>query len=926
MPAFFKQNKPQSPFQVRLEGNDPCAGRIQIFYDGQWGHVCSYSWDQPDAEVVCRQLGCGAAVFAPHYIHSESLPEDQILTVVKCYGNETNLRQCDSRTRDEIVCQHKWDAGVICASAVNISLASGASPCAGRMLIKTSSGTATFRDEVVKTPLANVVCTQLGCGSVVSVKTDAYFGIQNVNLWVFPIYCNGNESHFLHCFVFATNVTHSNEKPEKLSAGMVCSAHVEPRLVSSKDPCAGRMEVQFGETWGTFCDFNWDIEDANVVCHQLQCGVAVSTRTGVYGEGSGPVWNRQFECNGRDGPRLVGGSSRCSGRVEVLHKNVWGTLCDKNLDLKAANVICRHLLCGEAISTPSEAYFGEGMGQVWKDTFLCNGNESRLEQCVVSWDKAPCDHRNDASIICSDADWQLQLKGGESHCEGTVQVMLNGTWRQILDSEWDLQDASVVCAQLNCGQAVIPQSISRYISGSGPVILTDINCAGDELSLQNCSFLVMSEHFNISGGVGVLCSEHNKVRLAGHSSQCAGRVEVYYNATWGTVCSNSWELTDAQVVCRQLGCGNAVRTAVSAEFGKSSGPVLLDEVKCWGNESAIWKCPSRSWGENKCQHKDDAGVVCSEFKELRLHSSEYVCAGNLEIFYNGTWGDVCSNGMDSTAVNIICQQLGCGESGLLEEGQSDGARNNVKWLDGVTCHGHEAVLWQCSSIPWGENRCQNGEEARIQCSGATGRSPMTASPESVPMAASAQLETCAGDQSKWLLPFGVTCLTLGLCLCAVSSVLFIKTYANIKKQGYHNTYYNEAVYELIELKTKVNLDENFSTSNGDSTGENQNVETPEEQLNMEIEYDDTEGQDYISVKGDDDRDSTAENQNVETPEEQLNMEIEYDDTEGQDYISMKGDDEEPLTAGYDDVEPFDSDHMEELSTFYDDVDVEDYNK
>ncbi|KAG2458026.1 DMBT1 protein, partial [Polypterus senegalus] len=578
---YANKKEINGPFQVRLEGNDPCAGRIQIFYDGQWGHVCSYSWDQPDAEVVCRQLGCGAAVFAPHYIHSESLPEDQILTVVKCYGNETNLRQCDSRTRDEIVCQHKWDAGVICASAVNISLASGASPCAGRMLIKTSSGTATFRDEVVKTPLANVVCTQLG-------------------------------------------------------------SHVEPRLVSSKDPCAGRMEVQFGETWGTFCDFNWDIEDANVVCHQLQCGVAVSTRTGVYGEGSGPVWNRQFECNGnesilfecpqsapkavncthrndvgvicsgRDGPRLVGGSSRCSGRVEVLHKNVWGTLCDKNLDLKAANVICRHLLCGEAISTPSEAYFGEGMGQVWKDTFLCNGNESRLEQCVVSWDKAPCDHRNDASIICSDADWQLQLKGGESHCEGTVQVMLNGTWRQILDSEWDLQDASVVCAQLNCGQAVIPQSISRYISGSGPVILTDINCAGDELSLQNCSFLVMSEHFNISGGVGVLCSEHNKVRLAGHSSQCAGRVEVYYNATWGTVCSNSWELTDAQVVCRQLGCGNAVRTAVSAEFGKSSGPVLLDEVKCWGNESAIWKCPSRSWGENKCQHKDDAGVVCSE--------------------------------------------------------------------------------------------------------------------------------------------------------------------------------------------------------------------------------------------------------------------------------------------------------------------------
>uniref|UniRef100_A0A8C4SKS1 Soluble scavenger receptor cysteine-rich domain-containing protein SSC5D n=1 Tax=Erpetoichthys calabaricus TaxID=27687 RepID=A0A8C4SKS1_ERPCA len=633
------------------EESTHCAGRVQIFYDGQWGHVCSYSWDLPDAEVVCRQLGCGTAVSAPHHIHPENLPDDRLLTGVKCHGNETELGECDSRTWDQMLCQHVWDAGVICAD-IKMQLISVSSTCTGRVEIYYRRRWGTVCSTGLGMSEAHLICKQMNCGEA---ETLTRFHVPPIDLpiWKDRIRCSGNETFLWEC---------------------------------PSDP------------WGQHdCDH---MMDTKIVCRQM--------------------W--------------------CSGRVEILHDNTWGTLCDKNLDLQAADVICRHLYCGAAVSTPSGAYFGKGKGPIWRDNFQCNGNESRLGECAVSWDKASCDHSNDASIICSDADLQVQLKGGESRCEGTVQVMLNGTWRQILYPEWDVQDASVVCAQLNCGEALKVQNISGYISGSGPVILTDINCAGDELSLQNCSVSVISELFNISGGVGVLCSGTErflasvtsltsklkkyhqialvvsfKVRLAGHSSQCAGRVEVYYNATWGTVSSNSWDLTDAQVVCRQLGCGNAVRTAVSAEFGKSSGPVWIDEVECRGDELALWKCPSLVWQENNYQHKEDAGVVCSEFKELRLVSAEYICAGKLEIFYNGTWGDVCSNRMDSTTVNIICQQLGCGDSGLLEEGKYDGASNKVKWLDGVTCYGHELVLWQCSSLPWGENWCQNGDEARIQC-------------------------------------------------------------------------------------------------------------------------------------------------------------------------------------------------------------------
>ena len=49
------------------------------------------------------------------------------------------------------------------------------------------------------------------------------------------------------------------------------------------------------------------------------------------------------------------------------------------------------------------------------------------------------------------------------------------------------------------------------------------------------------------------CNTHGAVRLRGRSSQYYGRVEICVNGVWGTVCDDSWDSTDAGVVCKQLG-------------------------------------------------------------------------------------------------------------------------------------------------------------------------------------------------------------------------------------------------------------------------------------------------------------------------------------------------------------------------------------
>ena len=88
------------------------------------------------------------------------------------------------------------------------------------------------------------------------------------------------------------------------------------------------------------------------------------------------------------------------------------------------------------------------------------------------------------------------------------------------------------------------------------------------------------------------------IRLVdGYSSdELDGRVEIYYNGQWGTVCDDSWDDDDARVVCRQLGySGNVGAARSGGTYGQGSGPVYLSNVDCWGYESKLTDCSNTGW-------------------------------------------------------------------------------------------------------------------------------------------------------------------------------------------------------------------------------------------------------------------------------------------------------------------------------------------
>ncbi|NXU54607.1 NETR protein, partial [Turnix velox] len=160
-----------------------------------------------------------------------------------------------------------------------------------------------------------------------------------------------------------------------------------------------------------------------------------------------------------------------------------------------------------------------------------------------------------------------------------------------------------------------------------------------------------------------------------------GRVEVYHDGKWGTICDDQWDDRDAEVVCRQLGLSGNPKALSWAQYGQGSGPILLDEVECSGNELSLDQCKKSEWGQQNCDHIEDAGVSCNPFTgtdlsdgvslwstdlssptlaegTVRLAGGHSPTEGRVEVYYSGDWGTVCDDGWTDLNAQVVCRQLG----------------------------------------------------------------------------------------------------------------------------------------------------------------------------------------------------------------------------------------------------------------------------
>ncbi|CAH3132158.1 unnamed protein product, partial [Porites lobata] len=209
---------------------------------------------------------------------------------------------------------------------------------------------------------------------------------------------------------------------------------------------------------------------------------------------------------------------------------------------------------------------------------------------------------------------KVRLAGSNSSTQGRVELSINDVWGTICDDKWTLKSATVICLMLGLPEAVAAPGNSGFGAGFGKIWLDEVTCDGNEMSILNCRHLGLgvSTICDHSEDAGVICGNITdfNVRLMDGATPNEGRVEVAVNGVWGTICDDYWSIEDAQVVCRMLGLPQATAATKGRSFGSGIGPILMDDVKCIGNESSLLLCNKADLGVKDCAHLEDSGVVC----------------------------------------------------------------------------------------------------------------------------------------------------------------------------------------------------------------------------------------------------------------------------------------------------------------------------
>ncbi|XP_051813982.1 CD5 antigen-like [Acanthochromis polyacanthus] len=500
-----------------------------------------------------------------------------------------------------------------------------------------------------------------------------------------------------------------------LFVGLCSSASpAEVRLVGGPSPCSGRLEQQRQSDWEPVRDQNldWNLTAADQVCRRISCGSVVSlrrtldqeppqdlvTRDESRAEGTPerPPFRVEISCS--DSVRLENGTDRCSGRLQVKRNQVWSSVCSDGFDQQDAEVVCRELGCGSPSGFKEELY---GEAPEWIPEFRCGGHESALLHCERS-DRDTCSPGTTVTLTCSDSD-DVRLEGGANHCAGRLEMKHDGVWRvmKIQNPVWNLNLAALICGRLDCGPALSAVNRPEYPHKDAWWISPYCPLSG----LKEC---VTANHEQISDSLEVTCSD--SVRLVGGTHRCSGRLQVKRNQVWSSVCSDGFDLQDAEVVCRELGCGSP--SGFKEElYGEA--PEWIPEFRCGGHESALLHCERSD--RDTCSPGTTVTLTCSAPDQVRLVGNRSTCAGELQMKVHEEWRPVVdwywNQKWTSAAAASVCSQLGCG-SIVTTDLEEIGSSRHV-WFIKSSCFQSTLSLQDCLLL---NDEARDSDSLQVICS------------------------------------------------------------------------------------------------------------------------------------------------------------------------------------------------------------------
>ncbi|XP_077989453.1 scavenger receptor cysteine-rich domain-containing protein DMBT1-like [Glandiceps talaboti] len=555
--------KIQSTSQLRLSGGrNQLEGRLEIFHDGNWGTVCNDFWDMDAANVSCHQLNLGDVAAILELGGSSDIKPGNgpiWLDNVMCLGQEKSLMECHSTFWGDNDCNHNKDVVIRCKGP-------GVRHC------QPTCPTGYYANTVDRTcKPCHSSCTT--CANQAHLCTACIQGY----------YFNGTT-----CVDDCGHGYHPSIRDQT--------------CISCSDNCA---TCEGSPSTCTSCAAPFYLQGSSCT---LECD--------------------EFSIQISDKVRLVSGYSPLEGRVEIKYENNYGTICDDQWDLDDGDVVCQELKLGHAVEVYGGAHFGQGSGQILLDEVVCAGNESSIFQCKhVGWKSSDCRHSEDAGVRCSGPDMSRTCISA-SECRQGYYVSASGTeCGKCSPSCSTCQTVSDHCLTCPHGKLLDQQNQCVDFCEEGYFGNQDRVCSKCSMECADCvdsptkcvkcppsKYLSMMNTCVDTCGTAFIMKGSEQIRLVDGTNEFEGRVEVFYNGEWGTVCDDGWDIRDAEVVCRQLSLGSAVAVVTdSAQFGQGSGKILMDDVECAGNERTLRQCPMHpsGIGNHDCSHDEDIGVRCS---------------------------------------------------------------------------------------------------------------------------------------------------------------------------------------------------------------------------------------------------------------------------------------------------------------------------
>ncbi|XP_041654489.1 scavenger receptor cysteine-rich type 1 protein M130-like [Cheilinus undulatus] len=388
-----------------------------------------------------------------------------------------------------------------------------------------------------------------------------------------------------------------------------------------------------------------------------------------------------------DSVRLVNGTDLCSGRLEVKSGQRWSPVCEEDLDLQGAQVVCRELSCG-APSVFKGGMFGEVDAPFWSKKFQCEGHESALLNCPNSGLTGnTCPPARAVGLICSDPA-EVRLVGGYSNCSGRLELKNDGQWRPVdlWYPSWNLKGTTLICRRLDCGSAVSTRRIKA--SSDRAVWGIDSDCLNFKSTLKECT-----ETLNKTSEYGLEITCSDSVRLVNEAGLCSGRLEVKSDQRWSPVCEEDLDLQSAQVVCREIGCGAPLFIQ-----GKMIG-LSTKDFQCKGNKSAVLDCGGSSPARNTCSPGKAVELFCAnpdlDPDYARLVGEPSQCAGTLKVKHREEWRPLVwwGSGWDQRSAAVVCKLMKCGSAVSTREVKHSDEKPS--WSISSSCVRTVSSLFQC---------------------------------------------------------------------------------------------------------------------------------------------------------------------------------------------------------------------------------------